>query len=387
MHRFIRYNPVKWIFGEGSIKRMEAEAASLGKNVLLVYGGGSIKNNGVYNDVIEVLQRLEKKVTELPGVEPNPRLLTVRKGIELCRREKIDLILAAGGGSVIDTAKAIAAGALYEGDVWELIAQAGKVKEALPIGVVLTLAATGSEMNNGLVINNEETKEKIDWHSPYIFPKFAICDPAYTVSVPREQTVFGVVDTMCHIMEKYFRTSENTELQDGFSEVLLRELIQIAPLLLREPENYNYRAKLMYASTSALNGTLDLGYRGDWTSHVIEHALSGIYDIPHAGGLSILFPHWMERALASHPDRFKRFAVEVFKVEESGKSDLQIGQEGIDRLKEFWSELGAPSRLADYGIDNSCFEEVADQAMCRGEFGRFYPMNRDRVLSILQAAL
>ncbi|KAB7706938.1 iron-containing alcohol dehydrogenase [Bacillus aerolatus] len=387
MNRFIQYNPVKWIFGKGSMKRLEAEVAGYGKNILVVYGGGSIKKNGLHDEVTGKLNAMEARVFELPGVEPNPRLSTVHKGVEICRKENIDFVLAVGGGSVIDCAKAIAAGAKYNGDVWDLILRGESIEEALPIGTVLTLAATGSEMNAGLVITNEETNEKISWHSQHLFPKFSICDPAYSVTVPHDQTVFGIVDIMCHILEQYFHNGEKADLQDSFSEITLKKIIETAPLLLKDLENEDHRAKVMYAGTIALNGTLQSGYRGDWTAHIIEHAVSGVYDIPHAGGLAILFPNWMEYTLEAHPARFKQLAVRVLGVDDAGKSDVEAGFEGIRALRQFWTSLGAPARLADYGIDSSRFGEIADQAMLRGEFGRFYPMNRNRVLDILQASL
>ncbi|MFK2827267.1 iron-containing alcohol dehydrogenase [Bacillus sp. B190/17] len=387
MNRFIQYNPVKWIFGKGSINRLQAELAVYGKNILLVYGGGSIKRNGLYEEVLGKLNDDQVNVYELSGIEPNPRLAVVHKGVEICKKENIDFILAVGGGSVIDSAKAIAAGAKYSGDVWELISQGKPITEALPLGTILTLAATGSEMNAGLVITNTDTNEKIDWHSQYVFPKFSICDPTYTTTVPRDQTVFGIVDMMSHILEQYFHNGEDSNLQDSFSEITLKTIIETASKLLEEPENYDYRAKMMYAGTIALNGTLQSGYRGDWTAHIIEHAVSGIYHTPHGGGLAILFPIWMKYALASQPARFKQLAVRVFSVESTGKSDEQIGNEGIQALQQFWESLGVPSRLSHYGIDSSRLEEIVDRAMIRGEFGRFYPMNRKKVMEILQAAL
>ncbi|HEY9576868.1 MAG TPA: iron-containing alcohol dehydrogenase [Pseudobacillus sp.] len=387
MNRFIQYNPVKWIFGKGSIGRLQSELSYFGKNILVVYGSGSIKRNGLYDEVMDKLNDIHANICELSGVEPNPRLATVHKGVEICKRENIDFILAVGGGSVIDSAKAIAAGAKYEGDVWEIISQGKTIKEALPLGTILTLAATGSEMNAGLVITNLETNEKIDWHSQYVFPEFSICDPSYTITVPHNQTVLGIIDIMCHILENYFHNGENTELQDHFSEMTLKTLIEIAPRLLEEPDNYEYRAKVMYAGTIALNGTLQSGYRGDWTAHIIEHAVSGVYDIPHAGGLAILFPNWMKLVIHSHPARFKQFAMRVFGVEGEGRSEKEIGLEGIEALHDFWLSLGAPAHLSDYGIDGTRLDEIADHSMMRGEFGKFCPMDRESVLAILHASL
>lgn len=387
MNRFIQYNPVKWIFGKGSISRLQAELLRFGKNILLIYGGGSIKQNGLYDEVIKELKAIQANIYELPGVEPNPRLSTVQKGIDICKREQIDFILAVGGGSVIDSAKAIAAGAKYEGDIWELISKGKTTEAALPLGTILTLAATGSEMNAGLVITNLETKEKIDWHSQHVFPQFSICDPSYTMTVPHDQTVFGIIDIMCHILENYFHNGEGADLQDSFSEITLKTLIETAPRLLKQPDSYECRAKVMYAGTIALNGTLQSGYRGDWTAHIIEHAVSGLYDIPHAGGLAILFPAWMEYAIHSQPARFSQLANRVFNVNEVGKSEKERGLRGIEALRDFWLSLGAPARLSDYGITSADLEEIADHSMRRGEFGRFCPMNKEGVLAILRTAL
>lgn len=387
MNEFIYYNPTRLVFGKNQIKALKDELGRYGKKVLVVYGGGSIKRNGLYDEVMDELNEMGMEVSELSGVEPNPRLSTVKKGVELCKENKIDCLLAVGGGSVIDCTKAIAAGAKYDGDVWDLITLKAQPQEALPFGTVLTLAATGSEMNSGSVITNWETQEKYGWGSPLVFPKFSILDPTYTFSVPKDQTIYGIVDMMSHVLEQYFHNAENTPLQDRFAESILLTVMETAPKLLEDLENYELRETILYNGTMALNGTLQMGLRGDWGSHNIEHAVSAVYDIPHAGGLAILFPNWMRHNVDTNVQRFKQLAIRVFNVETEGKSDKETALEGIDRLSAFWTSLGAPNALADYDIDSSKLDLIADKAMARGEFGNFSKQNKEDVLNILKMSL
>ncbi len=387
MDNFTFFNPTKLIFGKGTLEQLKVEVPQYGKKVLLVYGGGSIKRNGLYDQVLSLLKEVNAEVFELPGVEPNPRISTVKKGVEICRNEGIDFLLAVGGGSVIDCTKAIAAGAKYEGDTWDLMTRKAVAKEALPFGTVLTLAATGSEMNSGSVITNWETNEKYGWGSAVTYPKFSILDPVNTYTVPRDQTIYGIVDMMTHVFEHYFHLTENTELQDRMCEGLLLTVMEAAPKLLENLESYEHRATILYSGTMALNGMLSMGYRGDWATHNIEHAVSAVYDIPHGGGLAILFPNWMKHNLKVKPERFKKLAVRVFGVNAEGKTDEEAGLEGIDKLREFWNSIGAPSRLADYDIDDSQIEVMADKAMVYGEFGNFTKLNKEDVMAIYRASL
>ncbi|MCR8868906.1 iron-containing alcohol dehydrogenase [Peribacillus frigoritolerans] len=387
MENFTYKNPAKVIFGKGQLESLKTEIPAYGDRVLLVYGGGSIKKNGLYEKVINALKEIDAEVHELSGVEPNPRISTVRKGVDLCKEHGIDFVLAVGGGSVIDATKAIVAGAKYEGDPWDLVIKKAPVEEVLPFGTVLTLAATGSEANSGSVITNWETKEKYGWGSPLVFPQFSILDPENTFSVPKDQTVYGMVDMMSHVFETYFHPETHAPLQDRFCESLLTTVIETAPKLLEDLEDYEHRATILYAGNLALNGSLGVGYSGDWATHNIEHAVSAVYDIPHAGGLAILFPNWMKHVLHENVARFKQVAVRVFHVDPEGKTDEEAALEGIERLRSFWSSLGAPTNLSDYGIDDSQLEVMADKAMSRGEFGRFKVLNREDVLAILRASL
>ena len=387
MQNFTFYNPTKLIFGKDQLSQLQTEIPQYGKKVLVVYGGGSIKRNGLYDKVKEQLHEIGAEVFELSGVEPNPRISTVRKGVEICKTEGIDFLLAVGGGSVIDCTKAIAAGAKYDGDAWDLVIKKAFAAKALPFGTVLTLAATGSEMNAGSVITNWETNEKYGWGSPVTFPKFSILDPVNTFTVPRNQTVYGIVDMMSHVLEHYFHLEENTDFQDRMCESLLITIMEAAPKLLEDLESYEHRAAILYSGTMALNGILNMGYRGDWATHNIEHAVSAVYDIPHGGGLAILFPNWMKHNLNVKPERFKQLAIRVFNVDPAGKTDEETALEGIEKLREFWNSIGAPSRLADYDIDDSKIELMADKATVNGEFGNFAKLNHDDVVSIYRASL
>lgn len=387
MNAFSFYNPVKIHFGKGSIEQLRKELPQYGKNILLVYGGGSIKTNGVYSDILTILTELNMNVFELAGVEPNPRVETARKGIAICKENNIDIVLAIGGGSVIDCAKLIVAGAKVEQDAWDIVMKKVFPTEALPLATVLTLAATASEMNSGSVITNLETKEKFSWGSPHCFPKFSILDPTYTFSVPANQTVNGVVDSMAHIFEQYFNNATNTPITDEMSEGILRTLIDVAPKALQDPTNFDYRETLMLAATLGLNGFLSLGSRGDWATHNIEHAVSAYHDIAHAGGLAILFPNWMKHNLHINPARFAKLAVNVFKVDPTGKTDEQVALEGIDALSAFWTSIGAPNRLADYEIDATYFEEMVAHCMINGPFGNFSKLQAEDVRKILDMSL
>ncbi|WP_062047545.1 iron-containing alcohol dehydrogenase [Bacillus sp. JCM 19034] len=387
MQPFIFHNPTKLIFGKGQNEQLAEQVTSYGKNILLVYGGGSIKKNGLYDFVIRELQEAGVTVTELAGVEPNPRLSTVQKGIDLCKEKQLDFVLAVGGGSVIDASKAIAVGAKLEGEIWDVIKKKIQPTGALPLGTILTLAATGSEMNAGSVITNWETQEKHGWSSQYSFPAFSILDPANTLSVPLDQTVYGIVDMMSHVIEAYFHKADNTPLQDRIMESILVTVMETAPKLLKDLSNEDYRETILYCGTMALNGITQMGLRGDWATHNIEHAVSAVYDIPHAGGLAILFPHTLRYALDEKIERHVQLATNVMGVDPSNKTDKEIALEGIEKLSHFWTSLGAPNRLADYDIDDRQIEKMADHAAERGAFGNFKKLEKDDVITILKQAL
>ncbi|MFJ8067093.1 iron-containing alcohol dehydrogenase [Psychrobacillus sp. NPDC096426] len=387
MNAFSFYNPVKLIFGKGQLAKLSTELAVFGQKVLVVYGGGSIKKNGLYDQVMAALKEANMQVFELPGVEPNPRLSTAKRGAEICKEEGIDVVLAVGGGSVIDCTKLIVAAAKYDGDAWDLVTRKAIPVDALPFGTVLTLAATGSEMNAGSVITNEETQEKYGWGSPLVFPKFSILDPVHTFTVPLDQTVYGIVDMMSHMFEQYYNEATNTPVHDEMIEGVLRTVIDTAPKLVQDLENYELRETILFAGTIGLNGFLRMGYNGDWASHNIEHAVSAVYDIPHAGGLAIIFPRWMRHNVHVNPERFAKLAVKVFQVDPTGKSPEEVALEGIDRLAAFWASLDAPTNLADYNIDNSKIDLMVEKAMVNGKFGNFNKLDAEDTKAILTACL
>ncbi|MFS0576567.1 iron-containing alcohol dehydrogenase [Sporosarcina sp. 179-K 3D1 HS] len=387
MNDFVFHNPVKLIFGQGQIRQLEGELKNFGSRILLVYGGGSIKRSGLYDEVTSILQQAGKEVHELSGVEPNPRVSTARKGATICKEKQIDFILAVGGGSVIDCTKLIASAAKYDGDAWDLVTRKVLASDALPFGTILTLAATGSEMNAGSVITNEETEEKYGWGGPLNYPKFSILDPAYTVTVPKDQTVYGIVDIMSHVLEQYFHNATNTPVQDELCEGLLRAVIDAGPKLVEDPDNMELRETILFAGTMALNGMIGVGSKGDWASHDIEHAVSAVYDIPHAGGLAILFPNWMRYNVKVNPSRFARLAVKVFEVDPAGKTEEEVAMEGIDFLRDFWDSIGAPKALSDYHIDDSKLKLMAEKATANGPLGKFSVLHTDDVLAILKASL
>lgn len=389
MDNFTYHNPTKLIFGKGQLEALPKEVEQYGKRVLIVYGGGSIKRNAIYDNVMNKLAEINAEIFELPGVEPNPRITTVRKGVEICKKEGIEFVLAVGGGSTIDCTKAIAAGAKTDADMWDVVTKKTRAEGALPFGTVLTIAATGSEMNRGSVITNWETNEKYGWGSPFSHPKFSILDPEHTFSVPENQTVYGMVDIMSHVLEHYFHQTGNTPIQDRFCESILSTVMETAPKLLADPKSYELRETIMLSGTLALNDMLNMGYRGDWATHNLEHAVSAVHDIPHGGGLAILFPHWMKHVLDDeNSGKFKQLAIRVFNVDPENKSEREIALEGIGKLREFWNSIGAPSALADYSIGESTVEVMADKTVIASEqYGNFKKLNRQDSLEILKASL
>lgn len=387
MENFQFHNPTKLIFGKGQLAALKTEIPVYGKRVLLLYGGGSIKKNGLYDHVTASLQEIGAHVVELSGVEPNPRLSTVNKGINLIKEHDLDLILAVGGGSVIDCAKAIAAGAHYDGNVWDIVTKKVVPTSAVPIGTVLTLAATGSEMNGGAVITNWEENDKRSFGSIHTYPKFSILDPELTFSVPLDQTVYGIVDIMSHVFEQYFHASTNAPLQERIGESILRTVIETAPKLINDLENYEYREVMMLNGTFALNGTLSMGVKSDWATHMIEHAVSAVYDIPHGGGLAILFPRWMEYVAAQKPERVAQLGVRVFDLQPEGQTEAELAAQTIEALRQFWTSIGAPSSLADYDIDDQKLDLMAERAMVAETIGNYIPLKKEDVKVILQNSL
>jgi alcohol dehydrogenase YqhD (iron-dependent ADH family) len=387
MNPFRMYNPTQVVFGPETVKQLGVLIKPYGTKVLLVYGGGSIKKTGLYDAVLKELSSIGATVHELPGVEPNPRLSTVHKGIELCRQESIDFILAVGGGSVIDAAKAVAVGVPYAGDMWDFCVHKAEIKEALPLGTILTLAATGSEMNGNSVISNWEEKQKRSFGSIYAYPKFSILDPTLTYSVPQNQTVNGIVDIMSHVFEQYFSRTTDTPLQERFAESILQTVIENGELALKNGSDYSSRANLMLSGTIALNGTLPIGVVSDWATHGIEHEISAIYDIAHGEGLSIVFPNWMRYVYKERIDRFVQYAIRVWQVDPAGKTNDEIALAGIDATRAYFKRIGAPSTLGELKIDAEQLDRMAEEAVRFGPIGSFKKLEKSDVKQIIEMCL
>ncbi|MCR4674344.1 MAG: iron-containing alcohol dehydrogenase [Lachnospiraceae bacterium] len=360
MNNFDFKIPTDIRFGKEKISCLKEEVSSYGKKVLLVYGGGSIKRNGIYDEVMEQLKDFE--VVELSGITPNPKLETVRAGAKLCKEKGIDVIIAVGGGSTIDASKHIAAAACYNGDPWDLVLDRSLVKEALPIAVVLTICATGSEMNSGAVITNEETHEKLEINTPLLYPRLSICDPTYLYSLPKKQTAAGVVDILSHVMEQYFQPNDGAYITDVLSEGVMKTVVKYGPIAMEEPDNYEARSNLMWASTVGLNHLLTVGKGGAWSVHPIEHVVSGFYDLTHGIGLAILTPAWMEYVLNDDTKaRFARFAREVFRIIEG--DDHKAAKKGIQCVRDFFEKLEMPCTFSEVGIDESKYDKMAKEAV------------------------
>ncbi|MBN2090046.1 iron-containing alcohol dehydrogenase [candidate division KSB1 bacterium] len=378
--------PTKILFGKDKIKQLGSEIKKYGNRILLLYGGGSIKKIGLYNDVKRILKDNAIEFQELGGVQPNPRITIVREGIRLCREHQLDFILAVGGGSVLDTAKAIAAGFYYQGDAWDFYTRKASVKKALPIGTILTLAATGSEMNGNSVINDEATESKLAIGSLLLYPKFSILDPVYTFSLPPEQTAAGVVDIMSHIFEQYFSPEHGTAVQDRLAEALLKVCIHYGPIVLAEPQNYEARANILWAGSLALNGLLSYGKTGDWATHNMEHELSAIYDLTHGVGLALLTPFWMEYVLSERTvDKFADYAQNVWGI--ISRDKFAAAHQAIDKTREFFKSIGMPVTLREVGIDDQRLDEMSNKAVRFGALGNFKRLNSADVLQIFKNAL
>lgn len=387
MVNFDYQTPTRLIFGKNVIINLPEVLKPYGKNVLLTYGGGSIKKIGLYDKVIELLK--DFNITELSGIEPNPKYdPSVLDGTSLCKENKIDVILSVGGGSVLDCSKAIAAGALYDGDPWDLISYKVKAKAALPIVDILTLAATGSEYDCGGVISRTDTCDKIGYMDPLLFPAVSILDPQYTFSVSKKQTAAGTADAINHVIEQYF-VEESTMLNDGFCEATIKSLMYNVKKALKNPSDYEARAELMLDCTYGCNGILALGNSGSgWPCHGIEHALSGFYDITHGEGLAIITPRWMKHILNEKTvDRFVKFGVNIFNLNKD-EDKMTIANKAIDKMYEFFLEIGIPMHLKEVGIDESRIEEMAHHiAVNEGLDTVYAPLDEKDIISILKASL
>ncbi len=387
MENFIFHNPTRIIFGKGTENETGRETARYSRRVLLHYGSGSIRTSGLHDRVCKSLKDAGVDFVELGGVKPNPRLSLVREGIRLCREKRLDFILAVGGGSVIDSAKAIGTGVLSDGDVWDFYLKKRQVTEMLPVGVVLTIPAAGSESSNGSVITNEEGWYKKDAGGECMRPRFAIMNPELTFTLPPYQTACGAADIMAHVMERYFTRVPEVGFTDRLCEATLRTIIENVPVALAEPRNYDARAQIMWAGTIAHNDLLSTGRVGDWATHMMEHELSGIYDVAHGAGLAVTFPAWMKHVYKNDVGRFARFAVNVWGVEPRFEWPERTALEGIGRTKNFFRDIGLPTSLPGLGIKDDRLEEMAAKATAAGPLGNFVKLGKADVVSIYRLAM
>ena len=387
MQNFVLHLPTKILFGKDTIANIGPETAAFGQKVLLVYGSGSIKQNTIYDQVTESLANAGLTVIEHPGVKSNPVLSHVQAGIKLAKEHGVEAVVAVGGGSVIDCAKAVCAGAMVEHDVWQFFKGKKGVKAKLPLTCVLTLAAAGSEMNGGMVITNEEKKQKFGTGNQLLKPEVSILDPSATFTVPPSYTAYGAVDVIAHILEFYFTTTDpSTPVQDRFMEGLVINTIESCQQVLAQPDDYQARADLMWCSTLALNGltAAGLGLVG-FPMHMIEHSLSALYDVPHGAGLSVVMPAWMAWRAEEAPTKFGQFARRVFNIDES--DDNKAALEGIKLLKNWFRDIGSPVTLTALDIPESAIPEIAENALALAKIWRLKGYDAEIISTILKNCL
>lgn len=384
MLNFTFQNPTRIVFGEGQIKELK-QLVPAGARVLLTYGGGSIKQNGVYDQVKTALK--DVTVFEFGGIEPNPSYETLSKAVALVRAEQIDFLLAVGGGSVVDGTKYIAAAARYEGDGWDILSKAVKLKAAVALGCVLTLPATGSESNGFAVITKQATQQKLSFGSPLVYPQFAVLDPTVTYSLPAKQLANGVVDAYIHVMEQYLTYPVGAAVQDRFAEGLLLTLLEYGPKAIAAPQDYNIRANLMWTATMALNGLIGVGVPQDWSTHMIGHQLTALYGLDHAQTLAIVLPAVMQQQREQKREKLLQYGRRVFNLQH--QDEERLIDETISHTRAFFEQMGVPTRLADYGINADAKSAVVAKlaelkAERLGEHGDITP---EVVMHILQRTL
>ena len=389
MYNFDYHIPTKIFFGKDQIVKLPAEIKAIATKILLVYGGGSIKRNGIYDTLLPLLKEAGIEVYELSGVEPNPRVTTVAKGAQMCKEYGIEAVLAVGGGSTIDCTKVIAAAAYYDGDPWDLVIRKAPITNALPVFSVLTASATGSEMNNGAVISNMDTNDKLGIGHPSMLPRASVLDPTYTYTTNNHQTAAGTADIMSHTLENYFSKADDFYLLDGMAEAMLKTCIKYGPVALEDPENYEARANLMWTSSLAINGSVRWGKADAWSVHSMEHQLSAYYDITHGDGLAILTPAWMKHILSENTlDRFVKYGVNVWGIDAS-LDKWEIANRSIDMTQDFFvNSLGIPATLREVGIDESQLEVMAEKASTPALQNDVYvPLFPEDVLAIYKLCL
>jgi len=389
MDNFDFRNPTKIIFGRGTEARVGAETAGYARKVLLHYGGGSVKASGLLGRVTDSLRAAGVEWVELGGVVPNPRLSLVHEGVQLCKQHGLELVLAVGGGSVIDSAKAIAMGAVMDGDVWDYYLGKGSPTAALPVATVLTIPAAGSESSTGTVITKEEGLLKRPVNSDLLYPVFSILNPELAFTLPRFQVACGAADIMAHLMERYFTNVQNVAFMDRMLEATMKTIQEQAPLVLARPTDYAAWSEFMWAGTIAHNNLLNTGRVGDWASHDIEHELSGIYDVAHGAGLAVVFPAWMKHVMGRDTARFAQWAVRVWNVEMDYFHPETTAREGVRRLEAWYHGLGLGTRLIDLGIGTDRLDEMAAKGTDGNTrtVGNFIQLDQAGVRRVLELAV
>ncbi len=393
MFDFSYYTPTKVVFGKGTeSKTVELIKEFGGTKILIHYGGGSVVRSGLLRRVTDSLDNAGISYVTLGGAVPNPHLSLVYEGIELCKKENVDFLLAVGGGSAIDSAKAIGYGVANEGDVWDFYDYKRKATGCLPLGVILTIAATGSEMSDSSVITKEEGLVKRGYSSDFGRPKFAIMNPELTMTLPDYQTACGCTDIMMHTMERYFTNGGNMEITDSIAEGLLRTVMKNAVILRDDPKDYDARAEIMWAGSLSHNGLTGCGNNGgDWMTHKIEHELGGLFDVAHGAGLAAVWGSWARYVYKDCLPRFKRFAVNVMGVEDGG-SDEEIALKGIEALEDFFRSIKMPTNLRELGVDATDDDLILMAKKCadglpNGEFGSAKVLNEQAILEIFKASV
>lgn len=389
INNFIYDIPTKVYFGKNQIEgNLGEELARFGKKVLLAYGGGSIKKIGLYDKVINELKAKGLQVFELSGIEPNPKITSVREGVEICKKQGIDVILAVGGGSVIDCAKFVAAGAFYDGDPWDIVLGKIDVQKCIPITTILTLAATGSEMDNVGVISNMQTQDKLAYGCYSMVPKVSFLDPTNTFTVSKYQTACGAADIISHIFEVYFSSDNNMFMLDSVMEGLIKTVVKYAPIAMAEPNNYEARANLMWASSWAINGFIKRGKTNSWPCHAIEHELSAIYDITHGLGLAIVTPRWMKYCLNEKTAaRYYSLGVNVFDLDKA-LDEMTVAKMTIEKVEDlFFNILGLSSTLTAIGIDDKNIPLMSKKACGGATLDGFVALDAVAVEKILKECL
>lgn len=386
--KFIYDIPTKVYFGENQLENLGETLKKYGKRVLLTYGGGSIKKVGLYDKVVAEIKKAGLELFEFGGIEPNPRHTSINQAAQICKQEKIDVLLAVGGGSTIDATKVIGAATFYDGDCWDLVMQKAPITNCLPIVTILTLAATGSEMNSGAVISNVETNDKKGIKSPLMLPKVSFLDPTNTYTVNPYQTACGSADILSHLFEIYFNQNEEMYILDTISESLMKTVIKYAPIALKEPENYEARSNLMWASSWALNGFVRCGKAQAWSCHAMEHQLSAYYDITHGLGLAILTPRWMEYVLdETTVSKFYQFGTNVFGIDKN-LPPMEVAKKAIEMLSDFFfNQLGLKKTLSEIGIDDTNFEVMAQKACGGKKISGFKPLAQKDIETIFRMCL